>query len=232
MSLRAAHFRSRQNQVAVAIVCFLLGLLAVMQFRTQGRIQGLEQSLNPPDSAQVIANLVEANTNLRREVDALEGRIQAYEATAGENDLDILVAELNRMKLVNGLIEASGPGVQVVVRGRISTQDMQDLINELRNAGAEAIAVNNRRIVSNSVIGRRGEDLTVDGVQLTTPYTLRAIGLPETLERAVERKGGLVPLLRYNNPQLAIEVAAQDRLVVPIFEGDRRFSLGQPDSPS
>ena len=215
------------NQLAVTVICFLVGLLAVMQFRTQGRIRNLEQALNPPDQAQVISNLVETNTNLRREVQAREGRVAAYEAQAGENNLEILVAELNRMKLVNGLIEASGSGIQVEVTGRITTQDMQDLINELRNAGSEGIAVNGRRVVVNSILARRGEDLVLDGATLTAPYILHAIGHPETLERAVERKGGLIPMLRYNNPHLTIQVTTQDKLILPVYEGRRKFVLAQ-----
>lgn len=221
--------RSNSSRLAVAVVCFLVGMLAVMQFRAQGRVRGLEQSLAPPDSAQVISGLVESNTKLRREVTNLEDRVSTYQTTAGQNDLEILVSELNRMKLVNGLIEASGPGVEVQVTGRITIQDMQDMINELRNAGAEAIAVNNRRVVANSVIGRQDGDLVLDGVVLKAPYTLRAIGQPETLERAVERKGGLIPLLRYNNPQLQIEVTISERLVVPVYEGEHKFAVAQPD---
>lgn len=221
--------RPASSRLAVAIVCFLVGMLAVMQFRAQGRVRGLEQSLAPPDSAQVISSLVESNTKLRREVNTLEDRVAAYETTAGQNDLEILVAELNRMKIVNGLIEASGPGVEVQVTGRITTQDMQDMINELRNAGAEAIAVNNRRVVASSIIGRQDDDLMLDGVVLQAPYTLRAIGQPETLERAVERKGGLIPLLRYNNPHLQIDVTVRDRLVAPVYEGERKFAVAQPD---
>ena len=215
--------------LAVTTVCFLVGLLAVMQFRaqTQSRLRAAEQALNPPDQAQVISNLVEANTNLRRQVQTLEGRVEAYETQAGENDLEILVAELNRMKLVNGLIEASGPGIRIEVTGRITTQDMQDLINELCNAGSEGIAINERRVVANSIVARQGEELALDGATLTSPYVLRAVGHPETLERAVERKGGLVPLLRYNNPHLTIQVATHDKLILPVYEGDRKFVLAQ-----
>ena len=73
------------------------------------------------------------------------------------------------------------------VSGQINPLDMQDLINELRNAGVEAIALDGYRIIVRSVVAREGTDLSLDGNRLLPPYRLQAIGQPDTIEKALLR---------------------------------------------
>jgi len=216
MGIRSSHFY-------IAALCFILGLLVVMQLRTQGWIAKAMQST--VDQSQVISDLIEANAKLDRQVDELQSQLNKYRYSAETSNLEELVADLNRLKIVNGLVEVSGYGIEIRVYGEISATDMQDLINELRNAGAEAIGLNDQRIVVSSVVAVDRDGLSVNGVRITAPYVFLAIGQPDYLERAIERKGGLVPILRYNYPSVNIAVIKHDRdkITLPIYQGSREF---------
>ncbi len=215
----------RPAQVSITVLCFVLGLLVVMQLRTQGRIAKAAQAQSNLDQSRVISDLIDANAKLDRQVDDLDMQLNKYRYAPDESNLDTLVADLNRLKIINGLVEVSGPGIAIRVDGEMTATDMQDLVNELRNAGAEAIALNDQRLIVNSVIAADRGGLSANGVRVTSPYVFQAIGQPDVLERAIERKGGLVPILRYNYPSVSITLTKheRDKLTLPMFQGTHEF---------
>jgi uncharacterized protein YlxW (UPF0749 family) len=80
-------------------------------------------------------------------------------------------------------------------------------VNELRNASAEAVAVNGVRVVARSaIVGANDGRIAIDRQALSPPFTLEAIGDPDTLVGALERKGGLIALLEAGSNNLNIEV--------------------------
>jgi uncharacterized protein YlxW (UPF0749 family) len=135
---------------------------------------------------------------------------------------------VNNLRIANGMIKVSGPGVQVVVSGPISVLDLHDLINELRNAGAEAMALNGRRLVAWSAISTDGERVTVDGTPVEAPYRLEAIGDASTLEVALNRPGGLVYLLQQAGASVSVSVEQLDKLTLSVYEQPLEFAYGEP----
>ena len=122
-----------------------------------------------------------------------------------------MVKDLQNLRMANGEVEVVGPGVSVFADGNLTVFELQDLVNELRNAGAEAIAVNGVRVVARSAIVADEQDrITIDRQLLSRPYRLEAIGEPDTLLHALERKGGLIALLQARDSQLTISVVKHD----------------------
>jgi uncharacterized protein YlxW (UPF0749 family) len=155
--------------------------------------------------------------SLRREVANLQAKVEEHERSFSQVNLEEAVRALNQLRLVNGLIEVTGPGVIVTVNGAIRPQEMLDLVNELRNAGAEALALNEERIVARTAFSGDTRQILVNRRPLRPPYVLRAIGHPDTLERALLRKGGLVVYLESTYEGLRVHVAKQDKITVPLY---------------
>jgi uncharacterized protein YlxW (UPF0749 family) len=132
-------------------------------------------------------------------------------SSGGKSNLESLTRDLENLRMANGEVEVTGPGATLLVDGDVTLFELQDLVNELRNASAEAIAVNGVRVVTRSaiVVDQDGR-ITVDRQPLSRPYRLEAIGDPDTLVPALERKGGLIALLRAGDVGLTIEVTRQD----------------------
>lgn len=210
--------RTLRAQLTLTIVCLLLGFALVMQFRTQGNIVKAILVDSSTEQATMMNNLVESNASLRKEVETLQMQLAQYESGNAEGNIQSLVADLNRLKVLNGLIEVSGPGVELTLYGQLAAEELQDVVNELRNAGAEAIVLNGQRVVVSSAVTLGGSGMQMGGMLIQSPYKYVAIGDPDTLQKAVDRKGGLVAVLLANHPDLRSDLAKRDRLVAPIRE--------------
>jgi uncharacterized protein YlxW (UPF0749 family) len=221
--------KSRSAQLLLTIVCFFLGLLLVAQFRVQRMAGNSLLSASSADQLVIISSLVENNTRLREEMETLEEQISEYQQTTRPAVLETLVEELNKVRIINGLVEVSGAGIEVGLDGPISVLDLQDLLNELRNAGAEALTINGERLILYSVVvSTEGGGMMVNGVALSRPYVLQAIGDPETMETAMLRSGGLLDNMERHYEGLAVSVIKRERMVLPVYRGDIEFVYASP----
>ena len=172
-----------RNQLTISAVALLLGFLVVVQLRVQQSSPGLA-ALSAQDLTSLVANLNTRNDQLRTEV----ARLRAWA----------------------GLEPVTGPGVTITISGRIEGAGVEDLINELHNAGAEAIAVEGVRLVARSTVSGPPGSLDVDGYILGDPFRIRAIGRPETLVGSLTRAGGIIAQLAATDPEATLDVAPVD----------------------
>jgi uncharacterized protein YlxW (UPF0749 family) len=218
--------RKQAGLLALTAICTVLGVLLVIQLRTQ---QVARQASRSEDWEFVVSDLIDSNARLREEVATLDTQLAGLQAVEGSGAiLQSLVDDVNHLRIVNGRVEVSGPGLEVNITGPIGVLDLHDLINELRNAGAEALALNERRIVAWSAISTDGQQVTVDGQPVQPPYRLQAIGDVDTLEVALLRPGGLVDMLYRANTAVAIHIYQRDKLTLPIYDQPFEFAYAKP----
>lgn len=208
--------RAPRSQLLVAAVAFLLGLLVVFQIRAQAGGDRLA-SLSAQDLTLLVGNLNADNDRLRTEVSGLERQLDTLElgGTRGTASLAEIRSDLERIRVWAGLDAVAGDGILITVRGPIGAPDLEDVINELRNAGAEAIAVDDVRVVTGTVIGGTPGALSVDDTPLADPFTIRAIGAQESMTGSLTRAGGIVAQLAATNPDAALDIQPTDRMTLP-----------------
>ncbi len=219
----------RTNQLTIAAVTFILGLLVIVQLRTQASGAAFA-GLSSQELTVLVANLNDRNDDLRGEIGTLERELATLTTNTqrGEVSVDELRADLRRVRLYAGIDPATGPGVVITVRGPIDGSGVEDLVNELRNAGAEAMAVGSVRLVPGVVtIGAAGA-VTVDGVALSDPFELSAIGAPDKLTGSLTRSGGIIAQLAATQPDVVVEVTPVDSLSVPATTRDLVPVSGRP----
>ncbi len=140
--------------------------------------------------------------DLLERISQTSGRVEAQEAEAADLEAEIrelgaaqvndpsLTAARNALDPVVGTIPVTGPGIVVEVsdaadssgsEGVVYDTDLSRLVNGLRHAGAEAVAINGRRITALTPIRTAGSAITVDYVSLSPPYRVKAIGDPATM---------------------------------------------------
>ncbi|UCC65284.1 MAG: DUF881 domain-containing protein [Anaerolineae bacterium] len=215
---------NRTSQLILTVASVLLGILVMAQLQTHGLSSKTRASASSADQSLILSNLVEANASLRAEVETLETQLNRLQSVGSSGLLETMVEELNRLKTVNGLVQVSGPGLEVRLSGPLSVLNAQDLANELRNAGAEAIALNGERLVLWSAIAADDEGwLTVDGTRLASPYTFQAIGDGETMETALMRSGGLMAVLEHSYEGLEVQVRRHSKLVLSVHRYPPEF---------
>jgi uncharacterized protein YlxW (UPF0749 family) len=218
-----------RSQLAVAAVAFALGLLVVVQLRAQAGSAGLAQ-LSSQDLTVLVANLNARNDQLRREVSLLEDELAALNQNRlrGDESIDELRADLRRVRAYTGLDPVGGPGVTISITGPIDGSGVEELINELRNAGAEAIGVEEIRIVTGVVVsGTRGA-ASIAGAPLGPNFELSAIGAPDKLTGSLTRSGGVIAQLAATEPEVTVTVTPVDRIELPATTRDLVPAHGQP----
>ncbi len=204
------------RHLAVGILAAALGLLVVGQFRGQTGVPGLA-GLSAQDLTQLIANLNERNEQLRTEVADLsrqEARLAAANA-AGVTTVGQLRSDLRGIRAWAGLTAVTGQGVTITIRGPIGGDGVEDLLNELRNAGAEAIAVGPVRLVPGVVVAGAPGALSVENEPLGTAFEVHAIGSPEILTGTLTRAGGVIAQIATTFPDAIVTVTPTNRLELP-----------------
>lgn len=224
---------------SITFVAIVLGVMLGVHLRTTSA----DNSVVPRDREQGLAlekkSLVEDLYELQKEIydlsDKLEqagiGQIEANEA---------LEKELARIRRFAGLFPVSGPGVELVVQSSHSQtgpgsvhvpnaiigEHLLKTVNELYNAGAEAVAVNGQRITAVSEIRLAGNHINVNGTPLEHPYRIVAIGNSSDLKGRLELKNGIAEYL--NEYGISMEIQEESEVVVPAFTGELYFEYAKP----
>lgn len=219
----------RRNQLTVAAVACILGLLVVVQLRTQAS-EAAFAGLSSQELTLLVANLNDGNDRLRRDLATLERDLATLTQNSerGDASIDELRADLRRVRLYAGIDPATGPGVVVIVRGPVDGAGVEDLVNELRNGGAEAIAVSAVRLVPGVTVAGSPGTLRIDEVPLGDPFEIVAIGPPDKLTGSLTRSGGIIAQLSATHPDVVVDVTPVERLDVPATDRDLVPANGTP----
>jgi uncharacterized protein YlxW (UPF0749 family) len=205
-----------RNQVTIAAVAFVLGMLVVVQLRAQAGDEGLAQ-LSSQDLTVLVANLNARNDSLRREISTLEDELAVLnqDRSRGEESLDELNADLRRVRAYAGLDPVGGPGVTITISGPIDGSGVEELINELRNAGAEAIGAGSIRMVPGLVVTGTPGAAAIGDQRLGQVFELSAIGASDKLTGSLTRSGGVIAQLAATEPDVTVTVTPVDRIELP-----------------
>lgn len=204
------------SRLSVAGVSALLGILAVGQLRGQAGVPGLS-ALSATELTQLIANQTTGNDLLRDEIAELT-RQEAHlieSRERGETTVGELTADLERIRAWAGLTAVTGQGIAVTVRGQIGGDGIEELLNELRNAGAEAIAVDGVRVVAGTVVAGAPGALSVENAPIGQAFEIRAIGSPQILTGTLTRNGGVVSLIGATYPDARLTVVPVETMTLP-----------------
>ncbi|MGB9681744.1 MAG: DUF881 domain-containing protein [bacterium] len=227
----------KSTKWSLAVVCFILGLLSVTQIKFYEAPKYTLYSMRNDQLVDLIQKLEEQRNSLIQEVNTLRDQITQYEESAvREKSVSAgVLKEMNRIKLWAGLVPVSGPGIVVTLDDSkkkvnsganpenylIHDYDLREIVNELWASGAEAIAINNQRIVVTSEIRCVGPTILVNGVRLSPPYVVKAIGDADSLISALTMPGGIISALNYISKEFGIilKLEKKSKVLLPSYEG-------------
>jgi uncharacterized protein YlxW (UPF0749 family) len=204
------------SRLSVTLVAVLLGILAVGQFRGQAGVPGLS-NLSATELTQLIANLTTGNDQRRAEVAELQ-RQEAHLVDVkqrGETTVDELTSDLERIHAWSGVTPVTGQGITITVVGLIGGDGVEDLLNELRNAGAEAIAVADVRVVSGVVVAGAPGALSIQNEAIGDGFEIRAIGSPQILTGTLTRTGGVIAQVTASYEGVRLTVTPIESMTLP-----------------
>ena len=219
---------ARIAQISLFGVALIIGLLLVGQLRSQARPIELS-NLSAQELAELIETLNASNVELGDGLDELRAQIRDYESAAVQGQSDSAISEevLLGISAIGGLVGVEGQGIRITAEGSFDPVAVNDLIHELRNAGAEAIAVDDIRITARSVAVLGTSAIEIDGVPIGPSFVISAIGSPDGLQAAIERPGGILSLYE-QSIDARFSVSQVDRLMLPPTERDLVPAAARP----
>ena len=219
----------RRGGWLIALVCVLIGFMVAVQFRTAQDAKG---SLSQQRIEEISDRLLQTEHERDERSEELHTMQTAAASTDNQQDKDLL-------RYRAALVPLEGEGV--IVRMDDSTKpakagenpnlyvihddDLLRVVNELRAAGAEAIAINGQRLTGTSEIRCAGPTLSVNNVRSSAPFEIRAIGDKKSLENALRMRGGVAETLGVWGIQL--DIKASNDVYIPPYRGSIRQSYAR-----
>ena len=160
---------------------------------------------------------------------------------SGENETqDALLKELSKARYISGLNAVKGPGLILILNDStkptqpgedpnlyvIHDEDLLKVINELRAAGAEAISINEQRLLATSEIRCVGPLIQVNGNRLAPPFAISAIGDANLLESSLRMKGGVLEGLEFWG--ISAKIEKPKVVTVPGYPGTIKYKYAAP----
>jgi uncharacterized protein YlxW (UPF0749 family) len=182
---RTARF---QRIIIVCLIGIGLGFLVVLQLRSQAAVARTLASQDDTSVALLINDLNKANNQLIQQSAVLtQQEAQLRQAlNSGGADAQGIEKELATLEVVNGQVAVHGPGLAIRMQGTVMDFELQDLLNNLRQATGEAFSLNGYRLVSSTPIQSHGSQLLISGHSTQSPFVLNVIGDPEQLGPAAD----------------------------------------------
>ncbi|MFG2141568.1 DUF881 domain-containing protein [Streptomyces sp. NPDC048650] len=224
--------RLTRAQLIVALLLFILGLGLAIQVRSTSDSSAL-RGARQEDLVRILDELDNRSQRLTDEQRRLEGQKTELENSSdqAEEARKQTVEKEQQLGVLAGTVAAQGPGINLTIDDpthSVEADKLLDTIQELRAAGAEAIQVNDVRVVANTYLSDVSGGVEIDGKRVTQPYRFKVIGKPEDLEPALNIPGGVVQTLE--KEQAKVSVTRQGKIVVDALREAKRPDYARSSS--
>lgn len=214
-----------KGKILIAVVFMVLGFMLSVQYKTTERQRSIRMDR--------VEDLSERLKVMEAENKQLLAELENMRSGNGGGVVD------DRLQLMAGSTDVEGSGIEIVLDDSniakkanenpnlyiIHDEDLLRVLNELRAAGAEAISLNDQRIVAMSEVRCAGPTVSVNNVRSAPPYVIKAIGAPKTLTSALRLRGGVVETFEFWGIQVKIKTV--EKLRVPALKAPRTFEYAK-----
>lgn len=236
----------KQIAITLGIICLLLTMSICIQIKTvNGNNLIASRSLTNNDLRDQVLRWKEKYDHAYESLEQSNKRLESIRQTATEDIVGASEKEekLKRNNMLIGLTDVCGEGVTVTLKDNnavtidnlgitddisfylVHDLDIRAIVNELENAGAEAISINDQRVVITTSITCEGNVISVNGEKVSSPFTIKAIGNSLSLYSALVRPGGYVESL--NSTGIPTNVKRSDNIIINKYNGVMNFKYGE-----
>ena len=218
----------------LGVVCFLLVISIFMQMKTVNDMQnsvGTTLSKNNGELIDEVFRMQEKYDIVYKQLEESEKELENIrtKAVSGNQEDANAEAELKENNLMLGLTEVKGEGIIIILDDNrnakdeinmsqylVHEEDLLQVVNELFNAGAEAISINGHRVVGSTSILCDGNIIRVNGEIITVPITIEAI-CSTAIYNTLIRPGGYLQLM--DDEGVKVKIDSSDNIIIPKYNG-------------
>ena len=175
----------KNDNIIIAVICFFLGIFLVSQYFSGIEVKKVTQPENNEVLAIEVSKLTRSNAELRRETKDLTANLDSYRNSSESSvkAYNQYLSDIDKFSIINGEKSTSGQGIVISISGNLVTPQMVDLVNAIKNIGAETIEINGKRIILNTEMSQFANQ---------GHYEIKVLGNSTLLKSSMERKGGIV----------------------------------------
>ena len=228
--------------IVLGLMCFALTLGICIQIKTVKESNStVSQNYEENNLRAEVLRYKERYDNRIKEIENLDKELekQIDQATEKNSSLEEAQNQIQEGNKIIGTTDVTGPGVIITLSDSkldpttvlnpsdllLHDIDVLSIINELKNTGAEAISINDQRVVSTTSIQCGGAIININGERVGSPFTIKAIGLPENLAN-LDRPQGYLDILR-DKYQIGAEPKKSNNISIPKYSGVINFKYAK-----
>ena len=218
--------------ITIGIACFALACVMFMQFKlvNETDITSIE-TMREEELRSELANWKEKYQDVEKQYDEIKDKIEEYK-TKKESQTDtskLIEEELKQSSILLGKTDVEGEGIEITINEAtnsdyaiIKSSDLISIVNDLRYAGAEAISINDERILTmTDIVDINDSFIKVNGQRILAPYVIKVIGNKSYLESALVGNGGYAEQLR--NIGHDVKITQMDKILVKKYNKDINY---------
>ncbi len=215
--------------ITIGLACFVLIAVMFMQFKIIGLTDVTNiETMREEELRTQLANWKTQYEEVNQKYEETQETIKEYQEKKQSNDetAELLQQELDQINMILGKTDVQGQGVIITINKvesedvpAISAIDLQLIVNSLKNAGAEAISINNERIINTTdIVDIADLYIKINAQRILAPYEIKAIGDQTYLESGLLGNGGIVDELRSVGEDIKIEKS--NKVVITKYTGE------------
>lgn len=218
--------------ITIGIACFALALVMFMQFKivTQTDITSI-QTMREEELRGELASWKEKYQEAEQQYKEVQDKIEEYKEKKESNieTAELIQEELKQSRMLIGKTDVEGEGIEITIKeaenidfSSIKASDLISIVNSLKAAGAEAISINEQRIVNMSdIVDINDTFIKVNGQRILAPYVIKAIGNKSYLESALLGLGGYAEQLK--NIGHEVKIIKLDKVLIKKYDSEINY---------
>ena len=217
----------KKNEISMAfilgLVCIIFFAVIFAQYRSveETDITGI-RTAREEELQTILSSMKTKYEEMEQKYVETQNKISEYERMIATNDdnSELVQGELEQTDMLAGKTNVTGQGVIVVLQDNqeraIEPSDLRTLVNELKLAGAEAISINDKRILNMSHIVEAGGNILIDDDRVSSPYIVKAIGDQTYLSSALSLKNsGFIDM--YKKVGKTVEMKTENKVTISAY---------------
>ncbi len=224
--------------VTIGIICILFTSIMFVQFKSVQVIEasGVGQKRETELRTEYSA-LKDKSNEMKQQLEEIQNTTKEYtdQSSDVQATMDLLKSDVDKARCDLGYTDVKGPGIVLTIAdGKnaanvkeqvVTYNDLIMAINELKYAGAEAISLNDERVVNNSFVANISEYMVMNDNRISGPYTIKVIGDSKNLESVINIKGGIKDYLESYNKQISYTV--ENEVYINKYNGNVEINFGE-----
>lgn len=224
--------------VTIGIICILLTSVMFVQFKSVQVIEasGVGQK-RETELRTEYSTLKDKSNEMKQQLEEIQNTTKEYtdQSSDVQATMELLKSDVEKARCDLGYTDVKGPGIILTISdGKNAANDKEQVItyndlimaiNELKYAGAEAISLNDERVVNNSFVANISEYMVMNDNRISGPYTIKVIGDSKNLESVINIKGGIKDYLESYNKQISYTV--ENEVYINKYNGNVEINFGE-----